>query len=685
MTKKQKIIPPILILLFTFAAHIPLITQLGFYWDDWVMLYFKVTRGAEGFATAFDSDRPFLSYLYQLTSYLPNNPLVWQFLTVLARGTVAIAFWWLLDQIWPKQKKETTIIAILLAVYPGFKQMPIVYVWLNGLILLLAYILSFPLMLKSIETQNKKRKITLLILSLLSYTFCIVSTEYYVGLELSRGAILYLYFAEKGKFQNKTTKEKIKTVFIYWLPYIVIMGVFMIWRVFIFRFPGYQPVLLEQASNFPVKAVLDIFGRMIEDAYTASFGAWGEFIKFPNHLDFATTSGKVFWLAVVVSFVAAYTILHILQRNSSEDEKRKTKWCYQAMGLGLFMILCPGFPFWVTYLPIRLSFPFDRFLVAFMFGSCIFMVGFIFCIMKTETCANFALVGLIAFAIGGNIMNANSFRRDWDNQFNFISQLTARIPSLKAPTLLISDNNPLSFESDNSMTGMVNIAFKPGEDFDEDTLPYSVMLFSPRYQSIEHFEETDYKAFDFRGLIFNTLNENVVVYHYSPPSCLRVIDPEIHADLDIFPSNYYDFIPLSNPKEQIVSDGVSSSFIFDEVFKQQPVQNWCYWFQKAELARQMEDWNTIVEIGDKVLPTMIAADKTEYFVFAEAYMHTNQWDKAGELFGRIHHESEGSTDIVLCKYIGKWITDYPPTIDVIDGFICYMNAVGCVYNTDSFD
>ena len=146
---------PFILLLITVGAYIPLINQLGFYWDDWPMLWFKVTKGTEGFATAFDSDRPFLGYLYQLTAHLNNDPITWQALTVFFRWSVTAAFWWALKQLWPERKAEVFWISILLAVYPGFKQMPIVYVWLNAFIMLLEYILSFGMMLKAMQSGKK--------------------------------------------------------------------------------------------------------------------------------------------------------------------------------------------------------------------------------------------------------------------------------------------------------------------------------------------------------------------------------------------------------------------------------------------------------------------------------------------------------------------------------------------------
>ena len=61
---------PWLLLFFTLAAYIPLTAEMGFYWDDWPMLWFKINQGAEGFAQTFASDRPFLGNLYKITASL---------------------------------------------------------------------------------------------------------------------------------------------------------------------------------------------------------------------------------------------------------------------------------------------------------------------------------------------------------------------------------------------------------------------------------------------------------------------------------------------------------------------------------------------------------------------------------------------------------------------------------------
>ncbi len=672
---------PWLLLLFSLAAYIPLAAEMGFYWDDWPMLWFKVTQGADGFVQTFTSDRPFLGYLYKATALLlGDDPLVWQILTVVSRWAVTAAFWWMLRLLWPERRREVFWISLLLAVYPGFKQMPIVYVWFNAFIMLLAYVLSYAMMLKAIGSRSAKGWILWTVPAVFLYTFCTISTEYYTGLDICRGVIIWIFLLRDAGFRSLSFWKKVLKTFLQWLPYLGVLGAFMFWRVFIFRFPSYQPVLLEQFSSNPLRTVFDLAVRVVEDAYTATWGAWTEFVKFPNHTDYETASGKVFWIAVLLTLAAALVtaFLYRPEKGGAAEEKQADKalekWCLLAMGLGGFMVICPGFPYWVTSLPIRLSYPYDRFLVAFMFGSSIFMVGLVGFLFRTPALRNIVLCIFTAMAVGGHILNANSYRKDWNMQRDFTEQLMTRIPALEQPTLLLADNNPLAYESDNSLTGLVNLALDP--DPDED-LPYSVMLFSPHFDSIDKYREQEFIYQDFRSFLFTSKNDETVVYYYSPPGCLRIVDPEQHSGLNIFPDSYKEFLYLSDPKGRIDPAGTSSDFLLKEVFKQPVTQNWCYYFQKADLARQTEDWETIAAIGDEVLPVMKAGEASEYFVFIEAYINLDRWEDAMNTFRRVHKEDKG-LDGVMCTYLHKWIGSHrPKDREMIYPLIDAMNSVGC--------
>ena len=92
------------VVLFSVLSFGLLIPFLGFYWDDWPMIWFSYTQGPLGFPEVFSGDRPFLSLIYILTtSILKTSPLQWQLLGLFTRILTAMSFWWAFKQLWPDQ------------------------------------------------------------------------------------------------------------------------------------------------------------------------------------------------------------------------------------------------------------------------------------------------------------------------------------------------------------------------------------------------------------------------------------------------------------------------------------------------------------------------------------------------------------------------------------------------------
>ena len=58
-------------------------------------------------------------------------------------------------------------------------------------------------------------------------------------------------------------------------------------------------------------------------------------------------------------------------------------------------------------------------------------------------------------------------------------------------------------------------------------------------------------------------------------------------------------------------------------------RSWCYYFSKAELARQNGDWQTVIDLHRQALALGDHPnDPLENFVFIEAYAHTGNWQQA---------------------------------------------------------
>jgi len=68
------------------------------------------------------------------------------------------------------------------------------------------------------------------------------------------------------------------------------------------------------------------------------------------------------------------------------------------------------------------------------------------------------------------------------------------------------------------------------------------------------------------------------------------------------------------------------------IFGVEPAHNWCFYYQKASLARQIGDWNEIGRLYDEtVAKNLEAGDKSEVFPFLEGLVNSGRYDDARKL------------------------------------------------------
>ncbi len=65
------------------------------------------------------------------------------------------------------------------------------------------------------------------------------------------------------------------------------------------------------------------------------------------------------------------------------------------------------------------------------------------------------------------------------------------------------------------------------------------------------------------------------------------------------------------------------------IFGKEPPHDWCYFFQKADLARQNGDWQKIVDLAQEAAQLDLKpAYSPELLPFIEAYVHLGNWEQA---------------------------------------------------------
>ena len=77
-SKRETILAVGLIVLATLLTYGVLISQLGFYRDDWYLLWTAESQGMAGILKLFRGDRPFVGWLYSFDfSMLGISPFGW--------------------------------------------------------------------------------------------------------------------------------------------------------------------------------------------------------------------------------------------------------------------------------------------------------------------------------------------------------------------------------------------------------------------------------------------------------------------------------------------------------------------------------------------------------------------------------------------------------------------------------
>jgi hypothetical protein len=160
----------------------------------------------------------------------------------------------------------------------------------------------------------------------------------------------------------------------------------------------------------------------------------------------------------------------------------------------------------------------------------------------------------------------------------------------------------------------------------------------------------------YRSAVFDGSTDQAVVLLIQPGGCLQVLDPRLdshRADLSEFTRRA---LPLSKP-ELLLPGAVIPAAPPAEIFGPEPSRKWCYYYEKAALAAQQNDWEGVNRIKQEAFGQGYKPlQASEYLVFIQAALKTNAWHDAGEL-SRIARNQSAALSPALCSAwdkAGQW-------------------------------
>jgi hypothetical protein len=669
----KKYTPPLYLLLLAFTTYGLFFWQRGFYWDEspWSWIYYRL--GPEMLTQTFSTSRPFWGMIYQIMLPLVGPyPVRWQLLVILIHWLAAAQVWWLIRQLWPKQDRLAFVTGALFLVYPGLGQNFLGLMYSHFYIVFNFLLLSFNLSLLALSSSlregwssrrsnllvanrgllreerprndgkdegvvirhsNLLKPIPLTLLALIFSVANLLTMEYFYFMELGRVVLFWIALRGEPKRLQKSA--------LWFAPYLLAMVAVTLWRAFFFenQNASYSFTFLSDLKDNPLAAIADLLGNMARSFWATVPQAW-TLIFAPT--DASVLGPRTLAVAAVVLVAAAVGVGWALLRWPKSTSGEALEWG-EWFGLAWTMWILAGGSFWLVGLVPELKFSNDRFTLPFMLGSSLLLTGVVETLRKWKWAYVGAFAILVGFSAAHHQQLDATFRHDWEVQRGLFNQMSWRIPGLKPETILLSNDLPMEYSSDNSLSGPLNWMYSPPGEM-------NAILYFASFRvgtTLPNLEPGQPHELDYRGPIFRGNTSNILVVNFEPPGCFRVIDPYVEADNRLLPVSLRDVIPNSNPSVILFEQQAIRP---KQLYGAEPEHGWCYYFERAELARQMGDWEEVVRLAEVAFGLNDHPnDPVERFVFIEGYAHAGEWARAQELSMESYRVSREYMSPMLCR------------------------------------
>jgi len=652
--KNETFIAALLILLTTVITYGVSIPKLGYYHDDWFVLWSGQARGAQSIIPLFSTDRPFMGVVYSFVYRLLGNTIVnWHLYALLWRFIGGLAFFWILRLIWPNQKYMTTLMTVLFIIYPGFLSQPNANTKQNHLYGFGTALLSITLMLQAMKTNKRGWKILCSLLSYLLTANYLFIYEYMIGFEGTRVIVLgYVLYQEGFKDIRLLAKEIIKRAWPYW----VVTAGFLYWRIFIFEgsrnatdVSGLAGSYLSNFRYMSIRVVLET----AKDFLDTTIFAW--FVEPYQLLSLAPYSNLAFALLIaglVAALVLLYMFLFKKWWEAADNEAETPRLMKDFIWMGALVVLCAGGPVILSDRQVELYDPYKSYGLHPIPGVVLFVVGLV--LMLQPKFRRLILIALIGISVSTQILNADYWEQYWKIQREMWWQMTWRAPDVKADTLVMAYiSGGFNPQQDYEIWGPLNLIYNPGpakvpaiqaEVLNSDT-SYSILK-----KDVLNNHVRDIKLHrDFNNLLLLSIPSSI--------SCMHVID----GQLPVYSANeslLVQKVGAYSHVDRIVSTG-TSPVPPASIFGTEPARDWCYYYQKASLARQNGDWTEIGKLYDQVRELGLATDdKSEMIPFFEGLVNSGRSEDAKALY-REEIKGQNEMRFPLCTFLAK-DPGYPP-------------------------
>lgn len=607
------------------------ISRWGLYYDDWPEFYVFYNRLS--LFEYYQFDRPLIAPIVFLLSKLGGTDVVaWQIMAVLLRWMLIGSFYWFWITLWPKAKSIGVVAAAIFSLHPAYSLQPIAVTFSKAYLLYSLYFFSLGLMIKALLNIPKSRLFTFF--ALLTMGLHLLPLEYFWGLELVRPLVVWMTLSRV----EQTTKIRIIQTFKKSLPYLGLLILAIVWRLFLAQYPSdnfyfvnghHNPLLFLQNLLSNSQTMTEYIGTILRDIGYLLLFSW---TKTPITEISLITQIKFLVISLAGAILVVFTYFYFFrqERETSAIHKVILHTEHQILLLGICAIVFGMIPAWsIGNNPSRLALFNDRHALAALSGVSLIIAG-TFSTLRSNYYKGLLLVPLVMMAFFYQLQNGYDYYQNWKHERNFSWQLYWRAPALKPKSFVITDK--VSFlkyltTSEVHLGPLIALVYSNTSGEYPSQWAFSMDTLLHHHTPAEISSGTTL-SWAVRTLEFSASSLNALPVFYDPAEgqCLWVITP-YDVDYPYWTEEEHLLVEISAAQSVITLS--PASVPEQTIFGLPPQENWCYYFQKASLARQQADWTTVVALGDQVIQQQFPPDDVyEWLPFLEGYIRTQKWEQA---------------------------------------------------------
>ena len=644
---------PFIFLIIAFLGFGLLANRLGFYQDDWPHIFYAFNKGIFSLKEELYYDgRPNAAWLYIGMFYLlGTKPMAWQIAAIILRWLTATFLWYLLRRIWPANIKQATFAILIFIVHPSFLIQP----YAVNSILYWAGFLFFAasLLIMTRNTTERKYRIPLTVLAVMLEAAHLFTSEYFVGMVMIRPFILYwILHAPDLSFRQRITK-----VIAHWIPYLTVLGAYVSWRLFLYiPLPSGDrnaPEVLYALFRDPLPTLANLIRTALQDSVIVTFTSWYRTLV-PALVAFNSIFSWFVIFVTLLTFMITFIYLKQLKENGNNGS-----WYAQPLITGLLLLLLGMLPVWIIGQDIvthKNQFAGSRYGIGATLGAAIIMAVIIENFIDNSIKKNAAVCICVSLAVSMHLTNEKDFAYSWEKQERFSQQLLWRAPQVDAGTALVTDEEILGYMGGYSVAFAIITTYQPGNI---ETPPYWYFPFYYTNPNVNDFLagiplEDSKLTMKFKG---NSKQMLLLSFNPELNRCLWILQPQ-DTNLRLVSNDMRQLSAGSDISLIRQADGQEPSLPEDIYGKQGP-GSWCYYFQKADLARQYEQWDQVVRLWDEAQSAGERADNGfEYIPFIEGFGHMEDWEQV-KMLTKLAKRITAGLEPSLCSALDRLAVDAP--------------------------